>query len=136
MKDLEVKIQKAARVELAYLNEAKQVSDKRDEFQKACDRLQEKLSRREESPTSSAIEVEELKHHIEHIESKVKKAERMESTYLKKSKGLRAQRYRWTQLYDVSSRELQQKGSTSRKPSKTLPPLLQSFRKALVDVAE
>lgn len=139
MASLEGKIQKAARVELAYLNEAKQVKDKRDEWKKLCHSLQEKLRHRLKAGIPFAQE-EDMKQQIERVETKIKKAVRMENTYMKKSKEIRDRRYRWTQLYEVNNREYQQlsqqyskasSSSSSARRSKELPPLLPNRRRVL-----
>ena len=121
LSSLEAKIQKAAKVELDYLNEAKKAGSKRDNWsstrQKWNDRLREKMG------SLPLAKIEEVRSQLDHLEKKIKKATALEKVYLKKSKQIRGKRYRWTQLYEHTRREVDSKSSARTRP-KQLPPLL------------
>jgi hypothetical protein len=105
---MEARIQKVARLELHYLNKAKDFRAKRDALtimlksRKTCDDM----------------------HHT----NVVKKAILIERDYIKKSKKIHNKRYRWTQIYEYTARKWikQSNGSTASLAfgMKRLPPLL------------
>lgn len=152
---LEQKIQRAAKVELEYLNEAKKCGEKRNDWVRISHKLEGRLEQQQQQQqqaranavtttgSCSSIQIEEMKLQISHIEAKVKKATKMEAVYLKKSKELRGKRYRWTQLFEHTRRELEAlKGpcaeKITRRLNKQLPPLMatpSSARRVTVDAS-
>lgn len=116
-KELEEKIQQAARTELRYLNEAKLVKQKLDSFLNARTKLQN-VPATHDSPERQL----EITQKIEKVDMKIEKAKRMEVQYLKKSKQLRDKRYRWTQLYIRGFQDLRASGEL--KDIRELPPLM------------
>jgi hypothetical protein len=108
---LEAKIKKAAHLELAYLNKAKEAQNKRKEWAQLY-KMMTNL------PGSGALN---LNHSIEEIQKKAQSSHLMEKSYLKKAKAVHDQRYRWTKICEHSSRELGQRPECS---TTELPPLL------------
>ena len=105
MARMEEQIQKAIRVELTYLDNAKEIRDKRDRLKDACDSLQNNMKRHGQLSESSETR---LKEEMEKVQAKIQKATRLENTYLKKSKQVHDKRYRWTKLYEHACKERQQ----------------------------
>jgi hypothetical protein len=111
---LEAKIKKAACLELAYLNKTKEVQNKRKEWAQLY-KIMTNLPGRANSTGN-------LHHSIEEVRRKAKASYLTEKAYLKKAKAVHDQRYRWTKIYEHSSRELEKR---SRECYITeLPPLL------------
>jgi hypothetical protein len=136
MERLEARIQKAARMELTILNNAKMIEGKRERLAQAFDKLQEKLRQRpHKKTTTSSVSKENLMKEIKTVQEKISKADRIEISYLRKAKDVHDKRYRWTQLYGNACREWQQQtmGSSESSPVKNLPPLLPSsvFKKCV-----
>jgi hypothetical protein len=96
---MEQKIQKTARNELELLNKASEVKKKREQFTKIYKKITKGIPKEERQLP------QDIEDKIELIKSKVRKAVRLENEYLKRSKKLRNQRYRWTKVIEHQAGE-------------------------------
>jgi hypothetical protein len=103
---IESKVQKAACMELAYLNKATEVQDKRNRWIQlhgvmTLDDLRQRLSCNSASPMS----LKELNGLIVRINANIEKMDRLEKVCLEKSKEVRDKRFQWIKLLrQVNSR--------------------------------
>lgn len=116
---LHIKIQKAARKELEYLNKAKHAQDKHKEWTALYQKLKCKQNKDEKS---QKLETK--------LKPKIIKAKKMERAFQQQAKELRDQRYRWTKLYQIS-----QQDSNEATPE-DLPPLPQLIKRKKSESAE
>lgn len=116
---LEVKIHKAARMELRYLNKAKEIREQRKQWTVLYQRVQKadevtQMSNAEAILEATADVVKEpvlelspsiIQERIATLRAKIKQALSIEKNYLKKSKQICNKRYRWSKVYEHTVRE-------------------------------
>ncbi|GAX27177.1 hypothetical protein FisN_13Lh272 [Fistulifera solaris] len=113
--DLRAKIDKAVRVELAYLDKAIEVGKKRKMMVRV-------LKEQGGASTTTGETVNASQQQT--ITAKIALATKLEKAYFHKARQVHDRRYRWTKLYEMS----QHSDDSKATPSKCqLPPLMSSF---------
>ena len=107
------KIQKAACVELHYLQSLEEMTQRRTRCE---EKQREALSRRPRANSGSASAV--LESYISDASEKIAKAIKAETAYKRRVKELHDKRYRWSMLYENAGREL-----LELDPSRSISPL-------------
>lgn len=113
MEALQEKIQKAACVELRYLQSLEDVTQRRTRCE---EKQREAISRRPRANSGSASAA--LEGYIADASEKIAKTTKVETAYKRKVKELHDKRYRWSKLYENAGREL-----LELDPSRTIPSL-------------
>jgi hypothetical protein len=116
--DLRAKIDKAVRVELAYLDKAIEMGKKR----KMMVRVLNEQGNCNSSTTSETINASQQ----QKITANIAYATKLEKAYFHKARQVHDRRYRWTKLYEMSQNSDDSKADNSPSKSK-LPPLMSSF---------